>query len=40
MDNELKMRNNKIRKLFAEIVSILCYRKKNSSDILKLINRI
>jgi len=38
MDNELKMRNNdKIRKLFAEIVSILCLsKKKNSFDIPKI----
>ena len=32
LDNELKMRNNpKIRKLFAEIVCIICFSKKNNT---------
>jgi hypothetical protein len=38
LDNELKMRNNdKIRKLFSEIISILCFsQKKNSYNKIKL----
>ena len=32
LDNELKMRNNpKIRKLFAEIICIICLSKKNNT---------
>ena len=38
IDNELKMRNNiKIRKLFAEVICVLCYsRKKNSFEVPKI----